>query len=850
MSGTATFYDVKLSTPAGTNMNYYSGNSFDFTVLNDYTLAVSQQIRVYNGTFHVHGDVYTNVSSHGSSAAGGDAVVEMMGTGDQHFYGHTTGFKGCLSKVSINKTSGTTFFHDYVVFGDSFELIQGTLSPSTGSTDRIIFWGSSNSYIDGSPTFHNVELYGNTYNASYVVGAGETMTVEGELRISGYTRANINTGTVDAKGDVLVTNTKTDLGTNTGTLKISGTGDQLLSGSVTYQAGRLPSVLIDKPSGTLTIDKYLYIRGNWTYNQGTVVHSNAATDRIVFNLTKTVSGNHTLSNVEFQGNGGHSTFTIPSGETLVVEGDMHVSGGSRASFQTGTIEVGGNLYFSNIQTGLHSQTATLKINGTGNQTLSGSVTYRGGQLPHIVVDKASGTLHLEKYLSNRMSWTHVQGDVTQATGSSDWLVFQFTVAVSGNPTFEQLDLYSSTSSNINITSGETMTVKNHLKIGGSYYMKINNGTLDLEGDLTNTNTHSSGGGTGLLRFTGTNDVTITGQATAGKGELPKVEMNKPDGIVTLASDFNINGNYTYRQGIIDPTASDYEHVHTSGSDIIDPIIHGIDPAWETKTNASVSESDITKSTSTNAWDAGVISGNELPSNLDGWVEYIVPDQSEDKAFGLAISPVGGVALADLDYGIRVNTSGDVKSVKAGVESTIDTYSSNDVLKMARIAGEVYFIVNGYIRDRQTTTPAAVWNAHSLIYTGSGTMNGLRSSFPSNWEEYPYASLRRKLDGGYFIARDGVLRFQYEEQYNDQDGELTYRIRNIYNNIVHDDLDESILTNYGDNVLVVDLTCSGAGLNSGYYFLEVENEKKEKWLLRFFQETNFVCNGTGLSFPSP
>ncbi|MGD1848417.1 MAG: hypothetical protein ACFB10_23750, partial [Salibacteraceae bacterium] len=52
--------------------------------------------------------------------------------------------------------------------------------------------------------------------------------------------------------------------------------------------------------------------------------------------------------------------------------------------------------------------------------------------------------------------------------------------------------------------------------------------------------------------------------------------------------------------------------------------------------------------------------------------------------------------------------------------------------------------------------------------------------------------------------------------------------------------------HGRNLLTLDLTCStnGQGLNAGYYYLEVENQKGEVLYLRFRQLTSYVCNQTG------
>ena len=52
-----------------------------------------------------------------------------------------------------------------------------------------------------------------------------------------------------------------------------------------------------------------------------------------------------------------------------------------------------------------------------------------------------------------------------------------------------------------------------------------------------------------------------------------------------------------------------------------------------------------------------------------------------------------------------------------------------------------------------------------------------------YKKKSYATLRKKLDGGHFLVEDGTLRFQYDEQYTDQDNDLTYNIYTDYNELV-------------------------------------------------------------------
>ena len=117
----------------------------------------------------------------------------------------------------------------------------------------------------------------------------------------------------------------------------------------------------------------------------------------------------------------------------------------------------------------------------------------------------------------------------------------------------------------------------------------------------------------------------------------------------------------------------------------------------------------------------------------------------------------------------------------------------------------------------------------------------------------YDELKRKLDGGNYYVDNGLLLFEYKGEYSK--GELNYKVYNNEHTVVASNtLYPGILKNlqtsddentYGDNRFVLDLSCTGHGLNSGYYVLEVTNEKEEKFYLRFYQGRNFICG-----YPTP
>lgn len=95
----------------------------------------------------------------------------------------------------------------------------------------------------------------------------------------------------------------------------------------------------------------------------------------------------------------------------------------------------------------------------------------------------------------------------------------------------------------------------------------------------------------------------------------------------------------------------------------------------------------------------------------------------------------------------------------------------------------------------------------------------------------YVQLDRKLKGGYYLVPlDNVLHVEYFKEYVNYNGGLTYSIFDAsstdQSNVVTETITQGF--QYGDNRIDFEIS----GLQSGYYILEVTNEKNEKFYLRF------------------
>ncbi len=547
---------VKLS-----SLTINSGNTFS---LAGYNLTRNTSGAVSNsGTFRLQGaETLTNITNLGTGAG----TVEYTGDGDGLADNYTIKDFGSTDyyNLTINATDGTTdtftvanaltfgtggaftMTNGTYDFGSQTITIYGNWTYTAGTvnagTSTVVFRGTNNSTrtITGSHSLYNVTFNNNNCcnnTSTWIINSGDTLTSLGTLTLTsgGYYNA-FNTGTLAAKGDIIVADDHYYDGT--ATLLINGTGHQTFTGN---GAGILPTVNINKESGTLTLAGTIGIRRDWTYTAGTI---DPGTSTVVFsgtnNSTRTITGSHSLYNVTFS-NGNCcavSTWNINSGDTLTVLGTLTLSSVGQSSINSGTISAKGSI---NALSAYDTGTATLLINGTGDQTFTGNATVTAGQLPNININKASGTLALAGTIRTERSWTYTAGTIDAGTST---LVFRAS-GVPGTITGSH-SLYNVTFTNrapiyaiYNIASGTTLTTLGTLTFEGSGAgATLATGTLAAQGDVTMTGSMPYDGTT-AFQFTGTNNQNFDLTGATNLLDL-NTTINKASGKVTLLSDLTMN----------------------------------------------------------------------------------------------------------------------------------------------------------------------------------------------------------------------------------------------------------------------------------------------------------------------
>lgn len=120
---------------------------------------------------------------------------------------------------------------------------------------------------------------------------------------------------------------------------------------------------------------------------------------------------------------------------------------------------------------------------------------------------------------------------------------------------------------------------------------------------------------------------------------------------------------------------------------------------------------------------------------------------------------------------------------------------------------------------------------SIVYTVTITDNAdCSASFAVTLMQQPYATLNKAPDGGYYKLADNKLLFVFDAQYASTN--LVYNVTSKTNSVVAsntvNNISSSLVVNSGDNRYYLD----ASSLATGYYTLEIINEKKEKFYLRF------------------
>jgi hypothetical protein len=549
ISGTSpVFYTLEF---VGKGNTYTLSSAGNITVLNSLNTSGSLFYNLATGTIDVKGDI---TSSNTAAGCGGDALININGTGTQNFTGSTVAGAGALSQLTINKSSGTLNLANFPAVSNNFTYTAGTVN--AGTSTFCFAHGNTGSYnITGSVSLGNIEFIVNTSLLTVTVAA--TLTATGDLTLAGGGNLVINTGNINVNGNLTLTNTGNG-GGGSATINIVGTGSQAIDGTaVTLNQSRLPILNINKGSGTLSLLGNISFSANVTYTTGTI-DPGTATCYIVNNLT--ITGSFSVYTLSISP-AGNTTLTIASGSTITATNLLDLENGSNyITINTGTIAAQGDIIDNNSSL-IGGGTGTILINGTGAQNLTTTGIIDQGRLPSVTINKPSGTLTLPSLLTVKGNWTYTAGILDVSTNNST-VVFENTLNITGSHTLNNVIFDGSNNYTFTTAAGTTLTVSGTMSMIGTGNITLNTGTINLSGNLVLTNT-GGGGGTSVIAFVSGANQAIISSLSINQNCLPSITINKPGGTLSFPSLITVKGSWTYTAGTLDVTTNNSTVVFAS-----------------------------------------------------------------------------------------------------------------------------------------------------------------------------------------------------------------------------------------------------------------------------------------------
>ncbi len=831
-TGTTTFYRVQFfPTANASTLTFASGTTFTTT---DLTVSGTFQTTFAGGTINVTGDItITNTYPTSSNTT----LITITGTGSQHIYGQSGGSGFHLPDLTINK-SGTLYLHNSVLVSGDFTYTAGTIDAGTSTVVFAYLLSISGTFALNNVTFNGPQNYTYTLTSA-------SLTVKGTLSVNytngaGYVR--LLGGTIHAEGNITVANTTNSnplFGGGTTVIAIDGTGNQTLTGSNTEDAGYLPAITINKTSGTLSLVNKISTNANWTWTAGTV---SAGTSTVYIYGSRTITGSHTLHHLTFDGTSA-VTNTIASGTILTLTGTLTTNGSGAVTLNTGTIYAQGNITVTNTSAS-SGGSASIIINGGANQLFTGNGTAGQGKLPKITINKTGGTLYLNSVISVFGDWIYSAGTVaasyySMGTFVTSTVVLYGTSNLNGTGGGSAMSFYNLTIGGNTRTLTGNIDVNNNLAISSGATFSAGSNSINCGGNWANSNgTWTYGTSTVVFDGSTYRNIARTSGGSAATETFYNLSFNRSGASQTLGSPATVNNVLTLTAGHVKSTTANYltlidNATLVGGSNMA--YVHG--PVRKTGNDAFIFPLGDTTLADTTAYHPLGISAPAVNT-----------DQFEATYFALAqtygdslVDSLG--SISNCEYWALERKSGtSTVSVTGTWNSNSCNISDYQGLRLAQWNGTFWDdlgVSSIAVTDRQGTITSPV----ALSFPISRVPIVISRPRPTD----PYAVLRRKLDGGYYQVNNGALFFRFDDEYNDADELLTFNVYSNMNNLITSNTSlpaiMQLLVYYGDNryklnTLNCHFTASGS-LPTGFYILEVINEKNEHWFLRFQNNTNNI-----------
>lgn len=143
--------------------------------------------------------------------------------------------------------------------------------------------------------------------------------------------------------------------------------------------------------------------------------------------------------------------------------------------------------------------------------------------------------------------------------------------------------------------------------------------------------------------------------------------------------------------------------------------------WTGFSNTQVSGNDLVKRIDgdNTLWNGAAYSEESIPAGADGWLEFVAYETNKSRMIGLASSNLGSSGYASIDFAIFL--SGDnvhIRESGSPVTYNVASITPNDIFRIERIGGRVFYKKNGLIVYTSTKTSSSELFADcSILHVG-------------------------------------------------------------------------------------------------------------------------------------
>ncbi|MEQ9405728.1 MAG: hypothetical protein RIM99_19210 [Cyclobacteriaceae bacterium] len=424
-------------------------------------------------------------------------------------------------------------------------------------------------------------------NIDLTIASNNKTIIRGNYNTFGGHDVSIDTDTLAIEGNVNIANTGTG-GGGSGVMELSGTTQTYtIDSGVNDDEGLVPSLYINT-SNTLNFStgSTFNLTGTWNYEQGTL-NFNGATMSVNAannggNHIRIMGNPHVLSGLNFRGTYGFldieaditltGDLSIESDPTagtafltltdeLFVGGNYSTSGNDAIFINSDTITVAGNLDIKN--TGLGGGSGAIEIVGTGAQLFSGGTQHPEGFVPDIIINKPSGVLTLENFITVDGDWTLNDGVVDTRTNGSALAILNVGGAASldltspdGTMNLDTLIVDATRFGLLQINAN--LDIRGDLIILDTRGLDSNSFDISIGGNWINNNTTDDGfdEGTGNVTFNGSTTQTISCSACTAGEVFYDLEINNSTNSLTsrdvfLDNNVQITNSLVLTDGVVE-----------------------------------------------------------------------------------------------------------------------------------------------------------------------------------------------------------------------------------------------------------------------------------------------------------